>query len=150
MRERFKCVTAACPTHHQTAAQEATMPTIVMRIPKRQEIALEGRRKVSDALREIGVPPVTVPVIAEQTRRAPCSGCGLAKRYLFNREAAERGYAVVATGHNLDDEAATLLGNVLHWQSGYLARQSPVLEAEDSGLVRKVKPLYRLSEHDTA
>src|SRR5215213_6997275 len=53
---------------------------------------------------------VTVPLIAEQTRRAPCSGCGLAKRYLFNREAAERGYDVVATGHNLDDEAATRLG----------------------------------------
>jgi len=93
---------------------------------------------------------VTVPLIADQTRRAPCSGCGLAKRYLFNREAAERGYDVVATGHNLDDEAATLLGNVLHWQSGYLARQAPVLEAEDAGLVRKVKPLYRLSEHETA
>jgi uncharacterized protein (TIGR00269 family) len=93
---------------------------------------------------------VTVPLIAEQTRRAPCSGCGLAKRYLFNREAAVRGYDVVATGHNLDDEAATLLGNVLHWQTGYLARQAPVLEAEDAGLVRKVKPLYRLSEHETA
>jgi tRNA-5-methyluridine54 2-sulfurtransferase len=93
---------------------------------------------------------VTVPMIAEQTRRAPCSGCGLAKRYLFNREAAERGYDVVATGHNLDDEAATLLGNVLHWQTGYLARQAPVLEAEDAGLVRKVKPLFRLSEHETA
>jgi sulfur carrier protein len=39
------------------------MPTIVMRIPKRQEIALEGRRLVSDALREIGVPPETVLVI---------------------------------------------------------------------------------------
>jgi uncharacterized protein (TIGR00269 family) len=93
---------------------------------------------------------VTVPLIADQTRRAPCSGCGLAKRYLFNREAAELGYDVVATGHNLDDEAATLLGNVLHWQTGYLARQAPVLEAEDAGLVRKVKPLYRLSEHETA
>jgi uncharacterized protein (TIGR00269 family) len=57
---------------------------------------------------------------------------------------------VVATGHNLDDEAATLLGNVLRWQTGYLARQAPVLEAEDAGLVRKVKPLYRLSEHETA
>ncbi|MCC7370576.1 MAG: adenine nucleotide alpha hydrolase family protein [Chloroflexi bacterium] len=93
---------------------------------------------------------VTVPLIASQTRRAPCSGCGLAKRYLFNHEASTRGYGIVATGHNLDDEAATLLGNVLHWQTGYLARQSPVLEAEDAGLVRKVKPLYRLSEHETA
>ena len=93
---------------------------------------------------------VSVPLIASQTRRAPCSGCGLAKRYLFNREAATRGYDVVATGHNLDDEAATLLGNVLRWQTGYLARQAPVLEAEDAGLVRKVKPLFRLSEHETA
>ncbi|MGE3272778.1 MAG: ATP-binding protein [Chloroflexota bacterium] len=93
---------------------------------------------------------VNVPLIASQTRRAPCSGCGLAKRYLFNREAASRGYDVVATGHNLDDEAATLLGNVLRWQTGYLSRQAPVLEAEDAGLVRKVKPLFRLSEHETA
>jgi uncharacterized protein (TIGR00269 family) len=113
-----------------------------------QFAATRGRTlHISDLDTSFGV---TVPMIAEQTRRAPCSGCGLAKRYLFNREAAERGYDAVATGHNLDDEAATLLGNVLHWQSGYLARQSPVLEAEDSGLVRKVKPLYRLSEHETA
>ena len=91
----------------------------------------------------------SIDLVAQQTGRAPCSGCGLTKRYLFNRWAAERGYDVVATGHNLDDEAATLLGNVLHWQTSYLARQAPVLEAEDAGLVKKVKPLYRLSEHET-
>ena len=39
------------------------MPTIVMRIPKRQEIELPGRRQVSDALRELGVAPETVLVI---------------------------------------------------------------------------------------
>jgi sulfur carrier protein len=39
------------------------MPTIVMRIPKRREIPLEGRRQVSDALREIGIVPETVLVI---------------------------------------------------------------------------------------
>jgi len=92
----------------------------------------------------------TIDLVAAKTSRKPCSGCGLTKRYLFNRKAAELGYDVVATGHNLDDEAATLLGNVLHWQTGYLARQAPVLEAEEAGLVRKVKPLYRLTEHETA
>src|SRR3954463_4288909 len=118
------------------------------RVMCEQFAAAKGRTlHISDLDTSFGV---TVPMIAEQTRRAPCSGCGLAKRYLFNREAAERGYDAVATGHNLDDEAATLLGNVLHWQPGSLARQSPVLEAEDAGLVRKVKPLYRLSEHETA
>jgi hypothetical protein len=68
---------------------------------------------------------------------------------VFNRAAREGGYDVIATGHNLDDEAATLLGNTLRWQTDYIARQSPVLPAEE-GFARKVKPLYRLSELETA
>jgi uncharacterized protein (TIGR00269 family) len=63
--------------------------------------------------------------------------------------ALDRGFDVVATGHNLDDEAATLLGNTLRWQTELLARQYPVLPGRD-GLVKKVKPLYRLSERETA
>lgn len=90
-----------------------------------------------------------IPELAARTRRVSCSACGLAKRYSFNRLARERGYPVVATGHNLDDEAAVLLGNVLGWQTGYLARQSPAMPAED-GFVRKVKPLYRVGERETA
>ena len=34
-----------------------------MRIPKRQEIELAGRRQVAEALRELGVAPETVLVI---------------------------------------------------------------------------------------
>jgi uncharacterized protein (TIGR00269 family) len=90
-----------------------------------------------------------VPGAAEATHRAPCGSCGLSKRHLFNAVALERGYDVVATGHNLDDEAAVLLGNVLRWETEYLARQFPVLPATD-GFVRKVKPLYRLGERETA
>src|SRR5262249_889509 len=68
---------------------------------------------VSAVRDEVGAP---VPVIKEVTRRPPCSGCGLSKRYLMNRVALEHGMPVVATGHNLDDEAATLFGSVMHWQ----------------------------------
>lgn len=39
------------------------MPTIVMRIPKRREIEIEGRKQVSSALRELGIAPETVLVI---------------------------------------------------------------------------------------
>lgn len=102
---------------------------------------------IVDLGKEYGFDIGEIPAL---TRRAPCSACGLSKRYLFNKVARDRGFDVVATGHNLDDEAATLLGNVLHWQTGYLARQSPVLEENAAGLVRKVKPLYRLSEQETA
>src|SRR5215213_8901393 len=90
-----------------------------------------------------------IPTAADATRRVPCSACGLSKRHLFDAAAREGGYDVVATGHNLDDEAAVLLGNVLRWQTDYLARQLPVLPAGD-GFPRKAKPLVRLAERETA
>ena len=90
-----------------------------------------------------------VPGAAAATRRAPCGACGLSKRHLFNQVALDRGYDVVATGHNLDDEAAVLLGNVLHWEVGYLGRQYPVLPA-GPGFARKVKPLVKLGEREMA
>jgi uncharacterized protein (TIGR00269 family) len=95
----------------------------------------------------VGAP---VPVIQQVTRRPPCSGCGLSKRYLMNKAALEQGFPVVATGHNLDDEAATLFGSVMHWQTDALPRQSPALASTHPKLVRRVKPLYRLSERETA
>jgi uncharacterized protein (TIGR00269 family) len=82
-------------------------------------------------------------------KRAPCSACGLSKRHLFNDAALAGGYDVLATGHNLDDEAAVLFGNVLRWETNYLARQHPVLPAT-TGFARKVKPLFRLSEREMA
>ena len=91
----------------------------------------------------------TVPAAAAATRRAPCGACGLSKRHLFNEFALDHGYEVVATGHNLDDEAAVLLGNILRWETGYLGRQHPVLLARP-GFVRKVKPLVRLGEREMA
>ncbi|HEV8306340.1 MAG TPA: ATP-binding protein [Methylomirabilota bacterium] len=91
-----------------------------------------------------------IPQVKDVTRRPTCSACGLSKRYIMNRAALEHGFAVVATGHNLDDEAATLFGSTLRWDESSLARQSPVLEATHPKLVRRVKPLFRLSERETA
>jgi tRNA-5-methyluridine54 2-sulfurtransferase len=90
-----------------------------------------------------------IPTAGERGSRSTCAVCGLSKRYVFNRAALDGGFDVVATGHNLDDEAATLLGNTLRWNLEYMARQSPALPAEP-GMVKKVKPLYRLSELETA
>ena len=90
-----------------------------------------------------------VPDGSRAAKRAPCSACGLSKRHLFNQAAIDRGYDVLATGHNLDDEAAVLFGNVLRWDTSYLARQYPVLPAAP-GFARKVKPLIRLGERELA
>jgi uncharacterized protein (TIGR00269 family) len=105
---------------------------------------------VVDVEREYGE---TIPLIAERTRRGrgrPCAVCGMAKRHIMNRVARDGAYDVLVTGHNLDDEAAVLLGNTLSWIPGFLLRQGPVLEAGKPGLVRKAKPLCRLYERDMA
>ena len=90
-----------------------------------------------------------IPTAGAKGPRSTCAVCGLSKRYVFNRAARDGGFDVVATGHNLDDEAANLLGNTLRWNVEYIARQSPSLPAKP-GMVKKVKPLHRLSELETA
>ncbi|MEP7055194.1 MAG: ATP-binding protein [Actinomycetota bacterium] len=92
----------------------------------------------------------TIPEAAKNKRRPACATCGLSKRHVFNAIARELGYDALATGHNLDDEVAVLFGNVLRWETDYLSRQSPVLESTHPSLVRKIKPLYRVAERETA
>jgi uncharacterized protein (TIGR00269 family) len=111
--------------------------------------ALIERPLIVVALAEEG-PGLAVPTVAAHTHRPPCSACGILKRHYFDQLAVDRGFPVVATGHNLDDEAARLLGNVLRWQLDHLARQRPVLEPTHQRFVRKVKPLFRCSEYETA
>jgi len=101
-----------------------------------QFAAPRGLRPIVVSLGELSIP---IPELARRNRRAECSVCGTVKRHFFNRVARESGYTVVATGHNLDDEAGRLLGNILHWQMEYLSKQSPVLPAVGELLVRRVE-----------
>jgi uncharacterized protein (TIGR00269 family) len=109
--------------------------------------SLRGLRLIVVPLADAGL---AVPNVARFTNRPACSACGTLKRHYFDRIAIDRGFPVVATGHNLDDEAARLLGNVLRWQTDHLARQRPVLEPTHERFVRKVKPLFRCSEYESA
>jgi uncharacterized protein (TIGR00269 family) len=105
--------------------------------------------QIVDITKEYGA---SIPEISLKTQRGrgkPCSVCGLTKRHVMNRVAREGGYQVLATGHNLDDEAATLFGNTINWLENYLIKQNPVLESSP-GLVRKVKPLIRFYEREMA
>jgi len=105
-----------------------------------------GRRlHVISVAETVGAP---IPLIQRITAREACSACGLIKRYVMNRSSLEAGYDVIATGHNLDDEVAVLLANVLHWTRAALARQFPVLDERD-GLKKKVKPLVYFTEKQT-
>jgi tRNA-5-methyluridine54 2-sulfurtransferase len=88
-------------------------------------------------------------LLSKNIGEQPCSLCGMAKRHIMNAAALEGSYAALVTGHNLDDEAAVLFGNTLTWSTQQLARQAPVLPAAN-GFARKVKPLCRIAERETA
>jgi uncharacterized protein (TIGR00269 family) len=102
---------------------------------------------VVDMEKEYGQPIPVLATISHRGKGKPCAVCGLAKRHEMNRIARDLGYDVLATGHNLDDEAAVLFGNTLIWEGEYLLRQGPVLPGRD-GLARKVKPLCRFYERE--
>jgi uncharacterized protein (TIGR00269 family) len=102
---------------------------------------------VVDIEKEYGQSIPMLSAISHRGHGKPCAVCGLAKRHEMNRIARDLGYDVLATGHNLDDEAAVLFGNTLSWAGEYLLRQGPVLPGVE-GLARKVKPLCRFYERE--
>lgn len=133
----------------------ATGLFIDLGIPESSEPA---REHVRDFCSSNGIPlmvedmrgeGLAIPAVKKATRRPICSICGKIKRHYFNKAAISGGFDALATGHNLDDEVARLFSNILRWDKAYLAAQGPLLEAR-AGYCRKVKPLWRLTEFETA
>lgn len=112
-------------------------------------IAFCDKHKLNLKIVSLAEQGLAIPLVKRFLNRPVCSACGKIKRYFFNKIAMEDKYDVLATGHNLDDEAARLFSNILRWDQAYLSDQGPALEAEN-GFVRKVKPLWRLTEFETA
>lgn len=105
---------------------------------------------VVDVLEKYGE---SIHQMAQRTRHGeskPCAVCGLVKRHIMDQAARDNGYDVLVTGHNLDDEAATLLANTLTWETDSMLRQHPILETRHPALRRKVKPLFRFYEREMA
>ncbi len=100
-------------------------------------------------IKETAEDGLAIPRVKEALSRPICSACGKIKRYFFNKIAMDGGFSCVATGHNLDDEVARLSSNTLRWDKGYLSDQGPLLEGS-GGFARKIKPLWRLTEYETA
>ena len=116
-----------------------------------KRLSLDFAKKVGRPLHTVSLKDEIAPIpqIDKATNRPACSACGTVKRYYMNRYAKKLGYSIIATGHNLDDEAAVLFGNTLHWDIDYLKRQYPVLK-EEGGFIRKVKPLCKITEKESA
>jgi uncharacterized protein (TIGR00269 family) len=75
----------------------------------------------------------------------PCSLCGVLRRKAINTAAWKLGADRVATGHNLDDEAQTVLLNILRGDIGHLTRFNSAIRKHER-LIPRVKPLERVPE----
>jgi uncharacterized protein (TIGR00269 family) len=77
-----------------------------------------------------------------------CSICGILRRKALITGAQKSGATKLATGHNLDDEAQSVLMNVLRGDLSRLIRNSGV---DSSGLfIPRIKPLMYISEKEIA
>ncbi|MEM3832758.1 MAG: TIGR00269 family protein [Thermoprotei archaeon] len=78
----------------------------------------------------------------------PCSYCGVMRRRLLNTVAKQLGATKVATGHNLDDEAQTILMNMGRNNIERLLRVGPKPIKDLPGFIPRVKPLRYVPENE--
>lgn len=79
---------------------------------------------------------------------APCTICGVLRKRSLNRAARELGASWLATGHNLDDEAQSVMMNYLKGDIERLLRLRPA--RMQPGLVPRIKPLSSIPEREVA
>jgi tRNA(Ile)-lysidine synthase TilS/MesJ len=91
----------------------------------------------------------TLDSIVKKTDTIPCSICGVFRRYLLNFKAKELKIDKLATGHNLDDEAQTILMNQFRNNLTVSARLGPITGlSENKKFIRRIKPLYFVTEKE--
>jgi uncharacterized protein (TIGR00269 family) len=78
----------------------------------------------------------------------PCSLCGIHRRRALQEAARELGATAIATGHNLNDEAQTVVMNCLRGDLPGFTR--PPVREPAGGSIRRIKPLFRVPEKEVA
>jgi len=81
---------------------------------------------------------------------SPCAYCGVLRRRALNLTARRAKVDKLALAHNLDDEAQTILLNIMHGDALRMARVKPVLEEKHPMFVPRVKPFSELPEKEIA
>ncbi len=90
---------------------------------------------------------VTLDELTLKNDRAACTLCGVLRKNLLNKAARDLGADKLATGHNLDDEAQTILMNYLRGDVERLKRMTGTIQP---GLVLRIKPLRSIPEKEVA
>ena len=88
-------------------------------------------------------------LVARKPMALPCTYCGVLRRRALNTTAKRIGATHLATGHNLDDTAQTILMNQLRGDVERLARLGPHKRVQP-GLVPRLLPLRSIPEREVA
>lgn len=92
---------------------------------------------------------VTMDAIAPVSgSSSPCTYCGVFRRMLMNEEARNIGARYLATGHNLDDAAQSIMMNFVRGDVERLARMAPHKHVQP-GLIPRFMPLREIPEKET-
>ena len=76
----------------------------------------------------------------------PCTVCGIMRKKALSDIAREEGADSIATGHNLDDEAQSVLMNYLRGDLDRLIRRSS--SRINGGFARRIKPFLEVTEKE--
>ena len=87
-------------------------------------------------------------VVRENKGMTGCSVCGILKRWILNKTAREMGGTKLVTGHNLDDEAQTVLMNFLKGNVELGFNSGPKTGIDRKGFIQRVKPLFFVPENE--
>lgn len=87
---------------------------------------------------------------SKNVKISPCTFCGVLRRKAINEIARDLGFTRVLTAHNLDDEAQTIIMNILRGDLFRLVQILPNGPILSKFFVRKVKPLRKIYEEEVA
>jgi len=79
-----------------------------------------------------------------------CTYCGVFRRWILNQVARKENATKIATGHNLDDEAQSIVMNYLEGNIQNLTRIGAISESQNESFIVKIKPLREIPEKETA
>ena len=123
------------------------------------EIATENCRKLGMKHHVVSFKELfglTLDDIVERKKRnaesklTACAYCGVLRRRALNEAALRVGANKLATAHTLDDEAQTMLMNILRGDLVRLTKGKPVTDSVHARFVQKVKPFCEILEKESA
>lgn len=143
-KERRKDCVAVMIDEGMTNDYRKKMIPVVQKFCKEHDIKL----MVFSYKKEFGFSLSDIVKKVQKLRITNCYVCSILKRWLMNKKALELGIEAIATAHSLDDEAESIMLNLLKGNPELLGKLGPVsgiTTKKEKGFSQRIKPFYLCS-----